>query len=208
MYVVVEGNRFSSGLLGMPPTLNFQDEPVCIGTVELDGNLDLELALTLDGVNEIEDLFDAGNPTTPYEQVLFGSLDPTQVKLIGAFNPADDVDGDGIQDLGDNCPWAANPEQTNSGSFLDATPGSDFLGDACQCGDGNDDGAVFADDVTRIREHLVGLNPSAIVEAKCSVAGTVECNIRDPVFLKEAIDGLEPSVAIRCDAALSPPNAP
>ena len=42
LYVVVEGNRFSSGVLGMPRTLNFQDEPVCIGAVELDGSPGLE----------------------------------------------------------------------------------------------------------------------------------------------------------------------
>jgi len=68
------------------------------------------------------------------------------------------------------------------------------------------------DDFDEIRDYLAGRisNPSVAeqIEARCSVAGTVECNIRDLVFLKQAIDAAATEVPIRCDAALSPPNAP
>jgi hypothetical protein len=212
MYVVLEGNRWSSGLLGLPRTLNFKDEPVCIGAVELSGSPDLEPALTNDGVNDVDDRFNPGTPVTAYDQVLLGSLDPTQVKLVGAFNPAEDLDGDGIQDLGDNCPFEANPAQSNRGSFLDDTDESDFLGDACQCGEATDDGAVMSpEDFDEIRDYLSGratVTDPAIIEARCSVVGTVECNIRDLVFLKQAIDAAATNVETRCDAALSPANAP
>ena len=221
LYVVVEGNRFSSGVFGMPRTLNFQDDPVCIGTVELDGSPDLEPALTVDGVNDIDDVFNPGTPVTAYDQVLFGAIDPTQVRLIGAFDPADDLDGDGIQDLGDNCPFVINTAQSNRGSFLDDTDESDFAGDACQCAEATGDGAVTdvsmvptpppPYDLDEIRDFLSGriTGPQAVeIAARCSVVGTTECNIRDLVFLSKAIGNMDPSVDVRCDAALSPPNAP
>jgi hypothetical protein len=50
----------------------------------------------------------------------------------------------------------------------------------------------------------------AEIEARCSVAGTTECNIRDLVFLKQQMD-LGPGVGsaeVRCDAALSPAAGP
>ncbi|MGH0032674.1 MAG: thrombospondin type 3 repeat-containing protein [Myxococcota bacterium] len=136
------------------------------------------------------------------------------MKLIGAFNPADDVDGDGWQDLGDNCPFESNPAQQNRGSFLDGTDESDALGDACQCAEATDDGAVIdPDDVDEIFDYLAGrptITDPADIEARCSVAGTTECNIRDLVFLQQALDAgpMGPGVELRCDAALSPPNAP
>jgi hypothetical protein len=211
MYVVLEGNRPSFGSLF---TLNPLNGPptVVLGTVELDGSPDLEPALTVDGVNDVDDRLNPGTPVTPYEEADFGTPDPTQVKLIGAFNPAEDLDGDQIQDLGDNCPFEANPAQANRGSFLDPDDDTDALGDACQCAEATDDGAVLnPDDFDEIFDYLAGrptLTDPADIEARCSVTGTVECNIRDLVFLKQAIDAGASSVPVRCDAALSPPNAP
>jgi hypothetical protein len=149
----------------------------------------------------------------PFERVLFGAADPTQVKLIGQFNPADDLDGDGIQDLGDICPFAFDPAQVNRGSFLDDTDESDAFGDACQCAESTDDGSVLDPaDFDEIRDYLSGriTNPiiAADIEARCSVAGTTECNIRDLVFLRQAIDSAAPAVDTRCDAALSPAEEP
>jgi len=48
----------------------------------------------------------------------------------------------------------------------------------------------------------------ADIEARCSVAGTTECDIRDLVFLQRAIAAMPPpeNVETRCDAALSPPT--
>jgi hypothetical protein len=210
LYVVLEGGRFSSGLL---PTLNFPGQAVCLGAVELDSSPDLEPALTTDGVNDLDDRFNPGTPVVPFEQVLFGAADPTQVKLIGQFNPTDDLDGDDIQDLGDNCPFAGNASQANRGSFLDPTDESDVFGDACQCAEASDDGAVLdPDDTDEIRDYLSGriTNPivAAEVEGRCSVTATTECNIRDLVFLMKSIDVAAPSVPTRCDAALSPAPSP
>ncbi|MGH0031140.1 MAG: thrombospondin type 3 repeat-containing protein [Myxococcota bacterium] len=211
LYVVLEGNRPSFGSLFTLNPINAPDT-VVLGTVELDGSPDLEPALTVDGVESIDDRLSPGSPVTPFEESDFDTPDPTQVKLIGAFNPADDVDGDGVQDLGDNCPFEANPAQTNRGSFLDGSDESDALGDACQCAEATDDGAVLdPDDFDEIFDYLSGnptTTPAAEIEARCSVVGTVECNIRDLVFLKQAIDAMDPEVELRCDAALSPPNAP
>ena len=66
------------------------------------------------------------------------------------------------------------------------------------------------DPPTRLRwEGSVPSNPFRQL-ARCSVAGTTECNIRDLFFLKQQLD-LGPgvgSVELRCDAALSPPPLP
>jgi hypothetical protein len=212
LYVVLEGNRLPG--LGSLFTLNPINGPttVVLGTVELSGSPDLEPALTVDGVNDVDDRLNPGTPVTPYEEADYDTPSPTQVKLVGAFNPADDVDGDGVQDLADLCPFEYDPAQQNRGSFLDSTDDSDALGDACQCGEATDDGAVMSpDDFDEIRDYLSGratVTDPAVIEARCSVAGTVECNIRDLVFLKQALDAAAPSVETRCDAALSPPNAP
>jgi hypothetical protein len=211
LYVVLEGNRAGAG----SDTLNPASGPtnLVLGAVELDGNPDLEPALTTDGVNDIDDLFDTGTPVPPFEESVFSLRDPAEVRLIGAFNPADDIDGDGIQDLGDNCPFAPNADQLNRGSFLSSAPDSDFLGDACQCAESTSrlplgDGAVLAADFELIRDYLSGkvTNPvvAAEIEERCSVVGSPDCNMRDLVYLKLAIDNGDPSVETRCDAALSP----
>jgi hypothetical protein len=74
---------------------------------------------------------------------------------------------------------------------------------------------VFAADFDEIRDYLPGkiTVPTVTdrIEERCSVVGTPECNMRDLVFLKLALDATMPpatSVPTRCDAALSPPPAP
>ena len=129
----------------------------------------------MDGANDLDDLYSAGK-VTPLVDVTSTTRLLGEVKLVGAFNPADDLDGDGIQDLGDNCPFEPNAAQTNRGSFLDATDDSDALGDACQCAEATDDGAVTSpDDFDEIFDYLAGqiTNPiaAAEIEARCSVGG-------------------------------------
>jgi len=211
MYVVLEGSALSNGALDtVNPAAEGQFH--VLGEVELVSSPDLEPALTVDGANDVDDLFGAGK-VTPLVDVSSASRNLDEVKLIGAFNPAEDLDADGIQDLGDNCPFQPNPAQTNRGSFLDSTDDSDALGDACQCAEATDDGAVLdPDDFEEIFDYLAGKITNPVVaeeiESRCSVAGTTECNIRDLVFLKQAIDAGVPSVDTRCAAALSPPPAP
>jgi hypothetical protein len=202
LYVVLEGNRFSSGDLY---TLNFVGEGVCLGAVELDSSPDLAPALTTDGLESLG--------VTPFALAESGGdpVVPGEVKLIGKFNPADDIDGDSVQDLVDNCPFIDNTAQFNDGSFRSDVPESDFLGDACQCGESTGDGAVLdPDDYDELADYLSGQinNPliAAQIEARCSVVHTTECNVLDLVHLWLALDAQATSVETRCDAALAPPS--
>jgi hypothetical protein len=211
MYVVLEGSALSSGTLDAVNPVS-EGQYHILGEVELTTSPDLEPALTLDGVNDVDNLFAAGK-VVPLVDADAAPRDIEQVKLIGAFNPLDDLDDDGIQDLGDNCPFADNNLQTNRGAFLDANPDADAFGDACQCAESTDDGAVLnPDDFERIRDYLAGLvtNPVTAqeIESRCSVAGPTDCNIRDLVYLKLALDTAASSVEPRCDAALSPAQEP
>jgi hypothetical protein len=209
MYVVVEGSALSSGSLDTVNPVT-EGQYHILGEFELSNAPTLQPALTHDGVNDVTAPPALGGGTVvPLVDVAGTPRSLEQVKLIGAFNPSDDLDDDGIQDLGDNCPFAPNTEQTNRGSFLDATDKSDAFGDACQCAEATDDGAVLdPGDFDQIRDYLAGRVTNPIlaqqIEERCSVTGTTECNIRDLVFLEKALDASASSVETRCDAALSP----
>ena len=208
LYVVTEGAiPFGISL----PYLNLPGQTIVLGTIELTGAPDLEPSLILEGVDLIDDRFGAG-ALEPFERSVVGPLlDLNEVQLVGQFNPAEDVDGDGIQDLADNCPFSQNVDQADDGGFQSTDP--DARGNACQCGDGSRDGVVddsvtpSDDDLVQIRDFLLGriTNPiiRADVEARCSVAGSPECNIRDLVLLQQALDSATPSET-RCDASLAP----
>jgi hypothetical protein len=207
MYVVAEGAVPS----GLSPYLNLPGQTIVLGTVELTGAPDLEPALILEGVDQIADRFGPG-AIIPFERSGLGPLpDLDEVRLIGQFNPAEDEDGDGIQDLADNCPFARNADQADDGGFLSDVP--DAKGNACQCGDGSRNGIVQGsltpseDDIAQLRDFLLGrITVPAIradVAARCSVAGTPDCDIRDLVFLQKAFDDTT-APETRCDASLAP----
>ncbi len=86
------------------------------------------------------------------------------------FGPLD-ADGDGVPDASDNCPYEPNADQTDSGGV--DTPVADGIGDACQCGDVNDDGAVTSSDATMLARALINLSPAFSVggNAACTAAG-------------------------------------
>ena len=210
MYVVLEG-AVPFFLDITRPYMNLPGQTITLGTVELSGTPDLEPALTVEGVDLIDDRLGAGT-ITPFERTVDGSLsDLDEVRLVGQFNPAEDEDGDGIQDLADNCPYGQNANQADNGGFQDTEP--DGRGDVCQCGDGSRDGVVDEsitpadDDLIQVRDLLLGriTNPSiaADVEARCSVSSGAGCDIRDAFVLQQAIDSGTPTET-RCDAALSP----
>jgi hypothetical protein len=211
MYVVLEGSALSSGTLDTVNPVS-EGQYHILGEVELSTSPDLEPALTLDGVNDVDNVLAAGK-VVPLVDADAAPRDIEQVMLIGAFDPADDLDGDGIQDLGDNCPFAVNTAQTNRGAFLDPNDDADAFGDACQCAESTNDGAVLdPDDFDEIREYLAGRITNPVIaqetESRCSVAGPTDCNIRDLVYLKLALDTAAPAVDTRCDAALSPAQEP
>ena len=120
-----------------------------------------------------------------------------------------DSDGDGVPDGLDNCPYEPNAAQADIGGLGTAPP--DGIGDACQCGDTNNDGRVTATDSTVLKRALLGLSPYFEVAAlpglsKCNVGATVVpgvagCTTSDAVVISRALLGLTPGIAQHCDAA-------
>jgi hypothetical protein len=130
--------------------------------------------------------------------------------------PVPDRDGDGVADDGDrsgvigdnpctggatencddNCPTQPDPAQTDTGGILNAGP--DGIGDACQCGDADDDGVLTAGDVDDIRDNEV------TAPEKCSVTGGTECNLADAAALVTALRGDPGAISQVCTAAVVP----
>ena len=106
--------------------------------------------------------------------------------MNGGF-PTLDSDADVIAAYRDNCPFAYNPTQVDSGGILSLDP--DGIGDACQCADVNDDGFVDYDDFDAYRDSLadpvgLGLTPAGV--AKCSVIdGPGPCEVVDVSVIAE-----------------------
>jgi hypothetical protein len=121
-----------------------------------------------------------------------------------AAPPPNDSDGDGFPNTGDNCPMLPNPTQADTGR-IGGTPG-DGIGDACQCGDVSQDGAVTQADVTLFRQHLAspgGVPFLGAAAGKCSVIGVItgQCDLLDAVVLRRALAGLAPGVTQVCGSA-------
>jgi hypothetical protein len=124
--------------------------------------------------------------------------------------PAPDTDGDGVLDSVDNCKYEPNAAQTDSGGINTSVP--DGIGDACQCGDTNNDGKVTSTDVTVLKRALAGLSPAFSVPGlgvglgKCNVAATATpgaagCTATDATVISRALAGLTPGIFQGCDAA-------
>jgi len=127
-----------------------------------------------------------------------------------ASNGATEIydDGDAIADARDNCPYQANADQ------LDAN--FDDRGNACECGDADDDGTVALADAAQVRAALAGAVSGITAPGKCNVIGPTgsadgngdgvpdDCNILDVSVLRRALPlpGLAPGVLQVCDAAL------
>ncbi len=140
-----------------------------------------------------------------------GLNDGSEVALgADPLEPDSDGDGDGVCDGGnqvgsctapgpDNCPNVANPAQTNS----DALP----EGNACQCGDVNNDGTVDAADRTSFQTWLVGgSGGGAFVDTRCNVIGpntsppATACDIADIFVISRFVDGAPVTVGNDCPA--------
>jgi hypothetical protein len=120
---------------------------------------------------------------------------PTESDLRGFV----DSDADTLGDAADNCPFVANPLQTNSDVFP--------AGDACQCGDTDATGAVTAADVTLLRNSLAAIPPGLTTQglARCDViTAPAGCNLLDLVVLRRAIAGAPPGIAQVCEANGAP----
>jgi hypothetical protein len=109
-----------------------------------------------------------------------------------------DTDSDGIPDASDNCPFVPNNSQTNS----DPLP----AGDACQCGDVNNDFKVDGLDVQIARENLVGHTPLSgdFYPERCNVIGTSDCGVDDIFVLDRVAQDLPVDLQNVCDAYSAP----
>ena len=126
------------------------------------------------------------------------------VPATGCVNdpiPGPDEDGDGWADSCDNCPFWANPSQSD----VDGNS----IGDACTCGDGDDDGDVDGGDVTTYRAFLADPAGNSIATEKCTVIGQASgCDVLDTTVVRRDVEGplMPPGVAQVCQASSPPPG--
>jgi hypothetical protein len=202
MYVSITGSRPAG--FGLSNALNVANQLVTLGVVEMDTAPGQPPAPTFDGVAG-QTIF--GVPpimTTDDLPVLL-----SEVELVGAFSPGADYDADGRMDETDNCPYAANSDQLNSGGLLTTVADLAPYGDRCECGEGDGTGTIFASDATALRQVLAGITVDAEATGRCSVAGGAECDVRDVVVLRRALAGEGPGLAAVCARAVrdAPPPA-
>ncbi len=121
-----------------------------------------------------------------------------------------DADDDSVADVDDNCRLLPNADQRDTGGVGIASP--DGIGDACQCGDVNDSGAVTATDGLAIsraslnQQPFSGTNfatlsqlaPSVFLAGKCDVNGSVSCNSTDSLLVNRVSLGIPPPVRQLC----------
>ncbi len=121
-----------------------------------------------------------------------------------------DRDADGAGDACDNCALASNPTQRDGGG-VGLASGPDGIGDACQCGDVNDDGRVTGLDGALVKRAALGLAPfpggvgDLPAPRKCDVGGTAGCTGLDGTIMTRASLGLKPAIAQACPAATGAP---
>ncbi len=112
----------------------------------------------------------------------------------GEAPPCSDIDGDGVCDVNDLCPTAADPSNADSND--------DGIGNACQCGDVTGDGFSDVSDAGFIQRAALGLaNPPFIDLALCDVTGDGRCDVNDSGFIlrRTMRKRIPPFVAKVCD---------
>ncbi len=110
------------------------------------------------------------------------------------FGQPADADADGVPDSSDNCPYASNVNQQDTGGIESSTP--DGIGNACQCGDVSGNGIVTNSDVGLIKRHGLlypALDAAFLDGGNCDVTGNGRCNGQDANATARKILGLEPN---------------
>ncbi len=132
-----------------------------------------------------------------------GSLRDGRCAQLAALSSTLNADFDSFTNDRDNCPFATNSDQADSGSVAGGP--WDGIGDKCQCGDTSNDGSVDASDVTVLRTALAGgaaLTPAGV--AKCRVeSASAACDIVDVAVLRRRLTTpqLPPGISQSCAAA-------
>ncbi len=143
-------------------------------------------------------------PGLPAIQPAFAPLDLQLLEVDGVV--AADTDTDTIPNAFDNCPFASNVAQTDTGSVGLASP-PDGIGDACQCGDINNDGLVTGTDFILLNRSALLLTPYGSLPgmpgyAKCDVNGsTPACTSTDGILINRRVLNLPPGITQTCTAA-------
>jgi hypothetical protein len=92
-----------------------------------------------------------------------------------------------VQLCDDNCRNTANPGQSDVGGLLALA--ANGTGDACECGDGSNDGRVNAVDAARLARVLAGRPPALPAPAKCHVLPFGPCDAAHLLRLRRALAG-------------------
>jgi hypothetical protein len=96
-------------------------------------------------------------------------VDYADGEIFRVVDTSPDTDGDGVRDGSDVCPFVPDPDQTDTDRS--------GIGDACQCGDVNGDGATNVADALAIARGEV--LPPAPGFGRCDVNGDGACNVAD-----------------------------
>jgi len=97
----------------------------------------------------------------------------------------------------DNCPFVANFDQSNGDAFS--------AGDACQCGDVNSEGGLNAQDLTIVRQSIVGATLSGPLDPdRCDFTGSPGCGVDDAFILDRLLGGKSPPLENACSAYGAP----